>query len=39
MKDIIENLISDCILAVGFLMIALVPAVMIVGVMAIAMLI
>ena len=39
MKDIIENLISDCIIAVGFLMIALVPAVMIVGVMAIAMLI
>ena len=39
MKDMIENLISDCILAVGLLMIALVPAVMIVGVMAIAMLI
>ena len=38
MKVIIENLSSDCILAVGFLMIALVPAVMIAGVMGIVML-
>ena len=38
MKVIIENLLSDCILAVGFLMIALVPAVMIAGVMGIVML-
>ena len=38
MKVIIENLISDCILAVGFLMISLIPAVMIAGVMGIVML-
>ena len=38
MKDIIENLIGDCILAVGYLMIALIPAVMLAGVMGIVML-